>query len=278
MELMTCCYGTRKKSKIVTGKSIKDVENERISELKEFRKSKKSLKELKSKKYLVGELRLAGFSATECIDAGYEIPKKLLKTSKTFDYYTLFEIKNLGLSTKELFERKILSSPVEFHKLGESRQTISKLKFEPGALRAFEMKRKGASIEDCKRANLSAVNCRDGGYSASELYGYLEKKSSYAINNFVVCCNQKSLSEVPGATRGLFRKGYFFGNVIDTKTVNFIDTHRVEPDMLSKSFWAQSSYLRDQSIHGHLNNGFGPDRLLKWAKNDDDRDVEVGSI
>ena len=47
---MTCCYGTRKKSKIVTGKSIKDVENERISELKEFRKSKKSLKELKSKK------------------------------------------------------------------------------------------------------------------------------------------------------------------------------------------------------------------------------------
>jgi len=285
MEL-ACCYGTRKPSKRVEGTRIEvgnhthifkrtattatthftqNVESKRLTLLRTLRKQKKSAKQCKDLNYSVGEMRLAGFTAKECKDAGFNTRTFLKQNGKEFEFYEFREVKDLGLSLEE-YVKRFNFTPRELLRLGFTDNDILKSKIiEPNVLKAFQMKIKGKSLEDCKDAKLTARNCRDAGYLALKIYQHCTEVSTFKIGDEVVCWNQKSVSEVPGAASRVFRKSHFFGVVIDTiKLKNNATAHRVESDILGRVSWTNSNYLRDQTPQGQLNDGFGPDRLLKW--------------
>ena len=260
---MTCA---RNRAVILSSSS-----SERNSALKLLRRQKKSAKECKNLNYSVGEMRLAGFTAIECKEAGFDTQKFLKRVKKgeieEFEFYDFREIRNLGLEAEELLSRKIIETPREFCRIGLSDEKILKLKIESNVLKAFRMKIEGVSVSECMKAKLSAQNCRDAGYPASLIYPLCKSVSDFKIGDQVVCWNQKSKTEVPGSVN-IFKKSHFFGVVIEAlvKKDGTILAHRVKSDLLGKKSWRDEHYLRDQTPRGHLNNGFGPDRLLEWDK------------
>ena len=247
-----------------THTQTQNVESKRHANLISLRKKKTSAQECKKLKYSVGEMRLAGFTFKECNDAGFDVRKFQKGTSQEFEYYDFQEIRLLDLNAEELYSRKVLHTPREFSRAGFGKKEILKLKIESNVLKAFRMYIEGASLSECIKANLTARNCRDAGYSASSIYPLCKDLSILNENDEVVCWNQKSESEVPGSSGGMFRKSYFFGNVIDSVTSD--RAHRVKSSLLERKFWDNEIYLRDQTPQGHLNNGFGPDRLLEWKE------------